>query len=203
MKQILVVASGLVHPNYFCHRAFRKLLSSIKGIRFEFISKLSELSRISLTSYEAIIFYFHKSKLEDTALEAVERYIFNGGSLLAVHSASASFKQNKRYFNLLGGKFINHGKIEPFTIKQASIPDSPFQFTDDFTVEDELYIHKYKEDVSIHYYSEVNQKKEPVVWTRELGKGKIAYCSLGHRASVFKIPQVQQIIEQSVKWLAR
>ena len=201
MTGILVVSSGMVHPSLLCRRSFKKILLEIESESFRFSSNIETLTSLKLDLYSTAILYFHRAEISDPALAALENFVFNGGGLLAVHSASASFKQNKRYFDLIGGKFISHGKIEEFEVKPDTSIEGPYNDIPGFMVFDELYLHKFKEDISIHFYTEVNQKKEPVVWTREFGRGKVAYCSLGHCSPVFKSTQVKQIIQKSLQWV--
>ncbi len=201
MKPILVVSAGLVHPTPFCRRALKKVLSGMKGLSFTFTSDINVLASLKQDLYSSVILYFQKSRISDRALESLEGFVFNGGGVMAIHSASASFKQSERYYNLIGGKFVSHGKIEDFKVKPLKKPSGIYKGISDFSVFDELYLHKYKEDVTVHFYTEVNDRKEPVVWTRELGKGKIAYCSLGHCSPVFNVSQVKQIIRHSIRWI--
>lgn len=43
----------------------------------------------------------------------------------------------------------------------------------------------------------------PVVWKRRWDKGKIFYCSIGHRLEDLKIPQVTEIIRRGAIWASR
>jgi len=43
----------------------------------------------------------------------------------------------------------------------------------------------------------------PVVWTKTYGKGKVFYCSLGHTASIVKMPQVLSIMTNGMIWATR
>jgi hypothetical protein len=40
----------------------------------------------------------------------------------------------------------------------------------------------------------------PVVWKKVYGKGRVFYCSLGHAASTFDIPQVLSIMQRGILW---
>lgn len=168
-----------------------------------FTPRLSDLKKLPQLKPAIAILYFQKKRIFEADLDSLERFVFNGGGLLALHSASASFKQSDRYFNLIGGRFKHHGKVSPF---QVDVTDSEqttiFKGIDPFVVRDELYIHEYLDDVAVHFTTRIETGMEPVVWTRELGKGKVAYCSLGHCAEVWKSPQVSAILEQSLNWLA-
>jgi uncharacterized protein len=198
-KKIAVISAGIVHPNLMCRFKLKQLLKNRQKSQVTFSAELSSLDSLSRNDTSVVILYFQKKQISEDLLDALEQFVFNGGGLLALHSASASFKQNKRYFNLIGGRFIHHGKIDSFQVDAQ--PGEIYKNIPGFTIKDELYLHEVQKDVTVHFSTDVNNKAEPVVWTRELGKGKTAYCSLGHGSSVLKHPQVQSIIYQSLDWL--
>ena len=200
-KKTLVISSGLVHPNLICRQSLKHLLREKKETLFTFSSSLDSLLRISTEETSTVILYFQKKQISDPLLQALERFVFNGGGLLALHAASASFKRNNRYFKLIGGRFLRHGAVSEFKIDAATNRSEIYKNIPGFTITDELYIHDYLRDVTVHFSTTVAEKTEPVVWTRELGKGRIAYCSLGHRSAVWKHPQVKAIVHQSLDWL--
>ncbi len=43
----------------------------------------------------------------------------------------------------------------------------------------------------------------PVVWKRRWDKGKIFYCSIGHRLEDLKIPLITEIIRRGAIWASR
>ena len=43
----------------------------------------------------------------------------------------------------------------------------------------------------------------PVVWTRRWDKGRVFYCSIGHRLDDLKVPQVTEIVRRGLNWAAR
>ncbi|NLH98290.1 MAG: hypothetical protein GX446_02230 [Chthonomonadales bacterium] len=43
----------------------------------------------------------------------------------------------------------------------------------------------------------------PVVWTRLYGQGRVFYTSLGHTASVLRIPEAHEICRRGVLWAAK
>ncbi|MBT5930868.1 MAG: ThuA domain-containing protein [Rhodobacteraceae bacterium] len=43
----------------------------------------------------------------------------------------------------------------------------------------------------------------PVVWKRRWDKGRVFYCSIGHRLEDLKVPQVTEIIRRGALWAAR
>jgi hypothetical protein len=43
----------------------------------------------------------------------------------------------------------------------------------------------------------------PVVWKKRYGQGKVFYCSLGHVASDFDVPEAAAIVERGLLWATR
>jgi len=43
----------------------------------------------------------------------------------------------------------------------------------------------------------------PVVWKRRWDKGRIFYCSIGHRLEDLKVPDVTEIVKRGISWAAR
>ena len=201
-KKILVISSGVVHPNRVCQFNLKKQLKKNETYLYTFTSDLGRLKDLSKEKISAVILYFQKKTITDPLLDSLESFVFNGGGLLALHAASASFKQNKRYFNLLGGKFIRYDKISEFKVNPLKQQKGIYSGIPGFSITDKLYIHEYLKDVTVQFTAKIGKKSEPVVWTRELGKGKIVYCSLGHRAAVWKHPQVISILNTSLDWLS-
>ena len=42
----------------------------------------------------------------------------------------------------------------------------------------------------------------PVIWKRRWDKGRIFYCSIGHRLEDLKIPEVTEIVKRGIMWAA-
>ncbi len=200
-SNILVISAGIVHPSLLARYYFRKLLQEQSEISFTFTSTVEELTSLNKTDFDSVVLYFHRSNISTNALDALDNFVSQGGGLLAVHSPSASFKQHDRYFDILGGRFVSHGKIGPFSVQPEESASEVFPGLKPFSVVDELYIHDYQDDVTIHCATDNLGSKEPVVWTKKHGKGKVSYCSLGHCAGVMKIPEVKQIIHQCLTWI--
>ncbi len=202
-KKVLIVSAGIFHPTISARRLFKKVLNSIDGIKFIATSSIEDLGALKGGGYDAVCLYFHRKHISNDALEALKNFVSSGGGLFAIHSASASFKETPDYFDILGGRFVSHGKISEFTVNQVDSTSKIFKGIGPFTVRDELYIHEYDKDVVVHFNTKVDGSTEPVLWTKEQGKGRICYFSLGHVGSIFKVKEVREIIERGVKWVCR
>jgi type 1 glutamine amidotransferase len=170
------------------------------GYRFQRVASLEALPGLKAESFRGMVLYIHHETISPAALESLEGFVRQGGGLLAVHSASASFKQEERYLDILGGSFREHGPIERFRVEPVVDQDEVFDAISAFSVTDELYRHDYDPDNRIHFHTPVGEEHEPVVWTRRYGQGRVCYCALGHTVSTMHHPQVQQILRRGLGW---
>ena len=200
-KRLLVVSAGIFHPSISARRELNKILKSLSGIDFIAISNIETLTRLSDGGFDGVILYFHRKKISGKTLDSLDSFVKGGGGILALHSASASFKKSSRYYDILGGRFTTHGKVEPYTVSRTDSADRVFGVIEPFTITDELYIHSYDDDVKIQYATETKDKKEPVVWTRSYAKGRVCYVSLGHVPKVLKDDSVRRIITNGLSFI--
>jgi type 1 glutamine amidotransferase len=197
---VLLVSDGLAHPSLLGRFWLRRGLAAMPGYRFRRVASLEALPGLTPGSFQSIVLYIHHEALSPSALESLESFVRQGGGLLAVHSASASFKQEERYFAILGGSFREHGPIERFQVRPLTPQDEIFHGVPAFSVTDELYRHDYDPDNRVHFYTPVGEEREPVVWTRRYGQGRVCYCALGHTVATMRHPQVQRILQRGVAW---
>jgi type 1 glutamine amidotransferase len=202
-KRVLVVSAGLVHPSLAARSRLRAILSGVPGTLPTFTSSVEGLKRLSDNAFDGVVLYFHRRRISDEALSALDRFVAAGGGLFALHGASASFKGTDRYFEILGGRFVGHGKVERYTVSRAAGAGAAFSVSLPFSVTDELYIHRYRDDVTIRYTTETKDIKEPVVWTRSHGKGRVCYLSLGHVAKVLEDASVRQIVADGLSFVLK
>jgi type 1 glutamine amidotransferase len=175
----------------------------MSGYRFQQAVSLEALPGLPLEPFpppfQGMVLYVHHETISPAALESLDSFVRQGGGLLAVHSASASFKQEERYFEILGGRFVEHGPVEPFQVQPTTAPDEIFDVPA-FSVTDELYRHEYDPGNRTHYFTIVDSEREPVVWTRRHGQGRVCYCALGHTADTVRHPNVQRILQRGLAW---
>jgi type 1 glutamine amidotransferase len=200
-KRLLVVSVGTFHPSISARRELNKILKGQGGIDLTTTSDIEALTRLSDGGFSGVILYFHRKKISEKALDALDGFARGGGGILALHSASASFKESSRYYDILGGRFTTHGKIEPYTVSRVKNANPIFSVTEPFTITDELYIHSYDDGVKIQYATEAGGKKEPVVWTKSHGRGRVCYVSLGHVSKVLKDESVRRIITDGLSFI--
>jgi type 1 glutamine amidotransferase len=201
-KRILVISAGLVHPSWLARRYFHAVLAAVPDVACEFSTRVESLSRLERGRFDAVALYLHRQKISAAALSALDRFVAAGGGMLAVHSASASFKREDGFFKILGGRFVGHGPVGNFTIFPERGAPGWFDAGESFTIKDELYIHEYDTDNTIHYSTAKASGSEPMVWTRTYGRGRVCYLAPGHLAGTMRDTCIRKIIGQGLSWVA-
>jgi type 1 glutamine amidotransferase len=201
-KKILVISAGLAHPSWLARRYFHAVLAAVPGIACEFSTRVESLRRLESGRYDAVALYLHRQEISAAALAALDGFVAAGGGMLAVHSASASFKREDGFFKILGGRFVGHGPVGTFSIVPEKGAPGWFDAGESFTVRDELYIHEYDTDNTIHYSTAKASGSEPMVWTRTYGRGRVCYLAPGHLARTMKNARIGKIIERGLSWVA-
>ncbi len=172
----------------------------------------------NLDSFDALFFYT-TGELPLDASQKADLLAFireDGKGLLGTHSATDTFYQWPEYGELIGGWFDGHPWHQAVRVK---VEDRTFpatrHFPSSFEVTDEIYQFKnWSRDrvrvlMSLDNSSiDVNKpgvkradKDFAVAWTRNYGKGKVFYCSLGHRDAVWDTPDIQKMWLEAIRWV--
>lgn len=197
---ILVVSSGFWHPGILPRRQLSLALQQIPEMNCQFVPSLEVLPRLEPSLYQGMVLYFHQRSISAAALSVFRAYVTGGGGVLALHSASASFKSAPGYFEILGGRFVRHGPVARYELLPAQQPAGLCADMPPFWVRDELYRHEYNPQVNIHLHTMVDGEREPVLWTHRYGDGRVCYCSLGHTSDALRQTGVQRALQRGLTW---
>ena len=123
-----------------------------------------------------------------------------------------SFRNNTEYQFMVGGQWVAHpGNIIDYTVNITNHDDPITKGIKDFQMHSEqYYMHTdaSNEVLATTTFSGVaapwiKGAVIPVVWKRMWGEGRVFYCSLGHVASDFEVPEAKEIIQRGLLWAAR
>lgn len=198
-RPVLLVTDGIIHPPLAGRWALNRALRALPGFCFEQVRSLENLPA-DVERFSALVLYFHHKTFSPMALTRLDAYIRQGGGILALHSATASFKDCLPYSEILGGRFIGHGKVKPFEMVNRS--GGIFNDLPNFTVTDELYLHDLSADIRVHFTVSRAGQNVPVVWTRHYGRGKICYAGPGHTPGSMNHPVYQDLLRRGLTWAA-
>lgn len=143
---------------------------------------------------------------EQGLLEAVK----SGVGVAGWHGGMAdSFRNNTEYQFMVGGQWVAHpGNIIDYTV-QITDHDHPITAgLGDFKMRSEqYYMHVDPSNrvlatttFSGEHASWIEGCVMPVAWTRMWGKGRVAYCSLGHIVKDFDVPEAREIVRRGMLW---
>ncbi len=201
MKEVLIISSGIFHPPLVGRWILNRFLEGINGYAFRHLRTLEQLPQ-DLPDYAAMVLYLHQKKISATALEKFDAYLSGGGGVLAIHAATACFKDTPRFSEILGGRFVGHGPVGAFCVTPVVAPDPVFGDLPAFQVVDELYRHELQPDIQVYFTAEEQGVKVPVVWTRTHGEGRVCYACPGHRAESLRLEEYQQLLLRGLEWVS-
>jgi type 1 glutamine amidotransferase len=205
---ILLVSAGFFHPPWLGRFWLRQTLQALPDVRLRQVSSLEELLASGARDYQAIVLYIHQQKISSAALEVLDHFIDQGGGLLAIHSATASFKGKPEYFAILGGRFTGHGPLCELEVRPVKMNDEIFTNIGPFMLNEEPYEHELDPACVVHFdarhpEAKTNNLRLPVVWTRFYGQGRVCYCLPGHRSAAMRHPVVREILQRGLNWACR
>ncbi|MFW9818124.1 MAG: ThuA domain-containing protein [Candidatus Thorarchaeota archaeon] len=157
--------------------------------------------------YATTIFFTQFGEFTKEQEKNLLDFVASGKGFLGLHGASASFKMHPKYYEMIGGRFLKHKKKINIDIK---ILDNSHPITADlnnFTFYDEPYRHDFsmKGDMKVlaeaYYNDEKDPEPEPIIWVKTYGKGRVAFCALGHQAKSLKNQIFRKIIRTSLEWV--
>jgi type 1 glutamine amidotransferase len=170
------------------------------------IRKLADLKR---EDADVLVFFTVGYRLDQAQDRALERFVEDGGGLIAIHCASASFGNSPVWFRLVGARFAGHYKSLHKLNVVVTDPKHPImQGVEPFSIVDEEYNHNFaKVDRAVlAEFKErpegSNGKNNEIVWARQVGKGRVFYSALGHGPEAWSSPAWQRMVLQSIFWAA-
>ena len=190
---VILVSSGFTHPGPGERRALKVLLPPT--IR---VASLDLLPAFLDGGPRGIVLYYHRKNVrraDPRVLDALEAYLRDGGRILALHAATASYKQDDRYKALVGGRFRGHGPVEEFPVEPVT--EWARELTTGFSVRDELYRHDLTDDLEVHLRS----NDAALAWSRYPGTGELLYLAFGHERQVFLNEGVRGVIQGACRRL--
>jgi len=199
MKKVLLVTDGIFHPALLARKALHKCLAELDSFEFRHAHSMETLPD-NLKEFSVIVIYLHHKKISEQALAKLDDFVSNGGGILGIHSATAAFKKQLHYFEILGGRFIGHGPIEPFEVKPVSESEI-FAGIPAFIVKDELYIHELQPGITPHFTATHDGQEIPIVWTYHYRQGRVCYAVPGHRTETMRDETYQKILKRGLTWV--
>ncbi|MGH7472213.1 MAG: ThuA domain-containing protein, partial [Longimicrobiales bacterium] len=150
-----------------------------RGIDIFYTDQPSDLNATVLNQYHVLMLYNNHTNVADPELNALLAFVQNGGGLVVLHCASASFQNSEEFIRLVGAAFKSHGTGTFRTVTtDASHP--VMRGVPDFETWDETYIHtKHNPNRTVLAVHREGGHDEPWTWVRSYGKGRVFYTAWG------------------------
>lgn len=170
------------------------------GIFFHYTDRQEDLNLKNLRRFDALMLYGNRSGLSSQQEADLLQYVYEGGGLVAIHSASASFNDSDAFVNLIGGAFKAHGD-GTFSVKHLD-PDHPVkQDIPQFESWDETYVHmKHNPDKKVLSVRVEGDHEEPWTWVRNHGQGRVFYTAWGHDERTWRNEGFQKLVDRGIRW---
>lgn len=205
--KVLFVVAG--HGGETKAPILEKLFADLGGFQVTRLKSLPELAKIDKNDYDVVLFYGGPEK-QELQERAIQGYVESGGGVVALHHASAN--SSNAWIQLIGGRFAGHPAMSDVEVVLIEGKHPILAGIEGkFRIYDEAYRHKFAEVKRAVLVKGKEVAKDPkkeiehdldLVWTREVGKGRVVYNALGHGPEAWNNANWQKMVVQSVLWAA-
>lgn len=214
MKRAMITWGGWNgHEPQACSEIFAAVLRG-EGYDVEVYDTLDiYLDAEKMASYDLITPIWTMSTITKEQEKGLLDTIKAGTGLAGWHGGMAdSFRNNVDYQWMVGGQWVAHpGNIIDYEVNIINHDDPITAGLSDFKMHSEQYYMHVDPSNEVlatttfdgTYASWVKGTVMPVVWKRMWGSGKVFYCSLGHVAKDFDVPEAKEIVRRGMLWATR
>jgi type 1 glutamine amidotransferase len=206
----------IVHGGWDGHQpdAFAELCAELlraEGLSVELADSLEALTEDRLAHLSLIVPIWTMGTISHERLTDLLEAVCKGVGIAGFHGGMGdAFRDATDYQFMVGGQFVAH----PDGIKDyvVNIVEDPLtEGIADFRVHSEqYYMHV---DPSNHVLATTEFAPSeaswvagtviPVAWTRQWGKGRVFYSSLGHAPEELDVPEARELLRRGMAWAAR
>ena len=134
----------------------------------------------------------------------ITNYVKDGGAIIVLHSALASYPHDSKFINMIKGHFVTHPN-EHCMVRYTTNDNIPF--TDktgfDYEILDEHYFVEVNEDeTNVFMKSFSKEHGEQIAgWFHDHGKGKVMCIAQTHNEEGYKHKDTIRLIERAVEYM--
>jgi uncharacterized protein len=213
MPSALIVAGGWEgHEPRQCADLFAGVLRN-EGFDVAVEDSLDRFADPSLKDFDLIVPVYTQSTITKEQEAGLLGAIKAGTGIGGWHGGMAdAFRNNTEYQFMVGGQWVAHpGNIIDYTVNIRVHDDPITGGLADFRMHSEQYFLHVDPSNEVlatttfsgEYASWIAGTVMPVAWKRHYGSGKVFYCSLGHVASDFDVPEARTLVRRGLVWAAR
>ena len=210
---------GYVHDNIPASVAALKKLGAENNFAVDVSDDPARFTDRNLKRYQALIFDNTNNEIFDNEEQkaAFQRYIRAGGGFVGIHSTSGAMREWPWFWEMLGGKFLRHPKLQTFTVKvkdpqdpsTAHLPET-FAWTDEFYFLDNMPkglhvllagdLTTLDDPAKEKYPGKTFGDEFPLAWRHQFDGGREWYTALGHKPEHYSDPKLTKHILGGILW---
>jgi type 1 glutamine amidotransferase len=214
MKSALMVVGGWEgHEPQQCAAIFAPWLRE-EGYDVEIAESLDVyLDADTLRSLSLIVPIFTMSTITREQEAGLLGAVGAGVGIAGWHGGMAdAFRNNPDYQFMVGGQWVAHpGNIIDYVVNIVDRDDPITAGMSDFAMHSEQYYMHVDPSNEVlatttfggDYSPWIAGTVMPVVWKRRYGAGRVFYCSLGHVARDFDVPEARELVKRGMRWASR
>jgi len=161
---------------------------------------------LPLETFDLIVPNWTMGTIQKEQLQPLLAAVEGGVGLAGLHGGMCdSFRNETEYQFMTGGQWVAHPGNDTATYR-VLIDGEASPITDgveDFEVTTEQYYMHVDPANRVLATTRFGATVMPVVWTKMWGKGRVFYCSLGHRPDVVEMQPVITMMTRGMLWAAR
>lgn len=214
MKSMLFVWGGWGgHEPQQCVDIFAPIMRA-EGYRVDVLDHLDVYLDVEkLKQYDLISQVWTMGQIGKDQLKGLLAAIQSGVGFAGWHGGSGdSFRQETDYQFMVGGQWVAHpGGVIDYRVNITNHNDPITAGLEDFDMHSEQYymhVDPANEVLATTtfkgtYAPWIEGTVMPVAWKRAYGQAKVFYCSLGHVAKDFEVPQAREIVRRGMLWATK
>lgn len=191
----------------------RDILRQAPNVDARIVEDIEFLASEVIFDYTVIVLHFKNYEAparEDKIYNNLASFVDNGGGILLTHFACGAFEQWPGFVRIAGRVWDRQKRPhDPWGRFRVRIVDDEHPITkglSDFETMDELYTCLGGEE-SIKLLavarSQVDGEDYPMIFVREIGKGRVVHSVLGHDSRAYLSETYREILRRAIRWLAR
>ncbi len=214
MKSALMVWGGwLGHEPKQCVDVFAPLLQDA-GYAVEISDTLDAyLDADKMRALDLVIPVWTMGSIAREQEQGLLEAIKGGVGVAGWHGGMGdSFRNNVDYQFMVGGQWVAHpGGVIDYDVQICKPQDPIVAGMSDFHMHSEqYYMHTDPSNEVLatttfggQHAPWIEGTVMPVAWKRMWGKGRVFYCSLGHVAADFQVPEAREIVRRGMLWASK
>ena len=173
----------------------------------------SYLDEERMRSLDLVVQVWSMGEISDEQERGLLEAVKGGVGFAGWHGGAAdSFRNNTNYQFMVGGQFVAHpGNTVEYEVNVADREDPITAGLSDFQMcSEQYYLHvdPHVEVLATTTFSGdhapwIEGAVVPVAWKKRWGEGRVFYCSLGHVAADFDVPEARELVGRGMLWASR